>query len=445
MLLRTIPSLGLVALCVACPLSPPSASGDGFVCLVDADCESGSACVIAEGAASGACIPRVAQPDAGTPDAGYDAGYDAGMRCGPPPADNVSFEVCGDGEDNDGDGELDEDGCYVEHALEIVAGATAIPAGYAFAVSFNHAAIVRAGRSFADGSDVHVWEVGPGTPRQLDRVADPDASWNSSFTTVWTATGHNIAAGATDTSHRLYTGPFAAQARHDESQVFHFADFFDRPDAEEVGGDWVITEGGQDLALRRRSLHFARGGNATNRPIADHRFEPLDGRFAFVIGFDWRRVGGEPNYRVLMQLRDAVEVGPDAGPDVPPASGDMYNAGAGPSLLWTGVAQGAPAEETLAWENGGTPNPLGRVSGRARIEARVDVQLGRYELFLDGALVASDARFANALAEIDQVRLFSWQVPEQSFSPREFRYVFVRELLDDPPQVRLLAPSGPCR
>jgi hypothetical protein len=440
---RPVACLALLAICAACPLAPPSAQ-TGFLCLADADCEATYRCHVPDGASDGVCIPRVALPDAGT-DAGWDAGWDAGQpRCGPPPATGLDFEVCGDAEDNDGDGEVDEAGCFVERAIEVTAGSSAVPAGYALAVSLNHAALVREGLSLDDGSDVQTWAVGPGTPAPLHRVADPDADWKGTFTTVWLATDHEIAAGQRDTSHRLYYGTTPAPVRSDEARVFHFADFFDRPDAEEVGGDWQLTEDGQDLVVRRRALHFSRVGDAINRPVADHAFAPLDGRFAFVLGFDWRRVGGDLDYRVLMQLRDTQPAAPDAGPDVPLTSGELYNDGAGPSLVWTGVSRGGSDEETLAWENTASFNPVGRVSGRARIEARVDVPLGRYDLYLDGALVAPEARFANALAEIDQLRLFTWSAAEGSFSPREFRFVFVRELLADEPQVRLLAPSGPC-
>jgi hypothetical protein len=78
--------------------------------------------------------------------------------------------------------------------LEIMADA-AIPPGYSLSVEIDHAALVRAGTSAADGNDVRVFQVDDDCPGlELDRVADPRIGWNASTTRIWFAAPDNLGA-----------------------------------------------------------------------------------------------------------------------------------------------------------------------------------------------------------------------------------------------------------
>lgn len=74
--------------------------------------------------------------------------------------------------------------------------------GYAVALTFNHATLVSAGKSLANGDDVRVWFGGT----EVDRVLDPTSGWNRTTTTIWFRLQRAIAAGITDTGYFLYYG-----------------------------------------------------------------------------------------------------------------------------------------------------------------------------------------------------------------------------------------------
>lgn len=433
--------------CGACPLAAPTPGG-GYACLADEDCADLDArfvCRVPSGEQGGVCVMPTGPRDAGAADAGLlDGGFDAGAPCTLAPVTGLPFEVCADGEDNDSDDVVDEEPCWDERVIQISARDD-LPAGYALAFSFDHKGLVETGRSLSDGSDVKIYDVAGAAPVELPRVADPDASWRGPFTTLWFRTAR--AQSGTTFEHRLYTGPADADPLDDEDAVFHFADFFDRADDEALGGDWRVTaDGPQQVAVRRGSMYFAVTDNAKNRPVVDHDFAPLTGRFAFAIGFDWRRaLTSETLYRVQLQLRDAAEVAPDAGPEVPPASGDeVYGARAGPSLVWSGPGDGLSAHETLAWQGPAGLNEIGRMRGRSRIEGRGNLDLATYDLYLNGGLVVEDAVFANPLPELDQLRVMTWEVLSDAFAPRELRFVFVRRVVQREPEVRQRSLDDAC-
>jgi len=88
----------------------------------------------------------------------------------------------------------------------------AVPAGYSVVLQFNHAALVGAGRSLANGDDVRVryWT---GTRLvELDRVVDPDPlhGWNQNNTRIWFRLQTAMADGATSADYYLYYGNLAA-------------------------------------------------------------------------------------------------------------------------------------------------------------------------------------------------------------------------------------------
>jgi type II secretory pathway pseudopilin PulG len=86
---------------------------------------------------------------------------------------------------------------------------TAVAAGYAAALTFNHAALVTAGKSLAGGDDVRVRYWNGSAMVELDRVLDPTSAWNTAATTIWFRLQVPIAANATDANYALYYGNLA--------------------------------------------------------------------------------------------------------------------------------------------------------------------------------------------------------------------------------------------
>ena len=85
----------------------------------------------------------------------------------------------------------------------------AVPAGYATALTFNHASLVGAGKSLAGGGDVRVRYWNGSGMVELDRVLDPASSWNAAATTIWFRLQAGVGAGATDSNYYLFYGNLA--------------------------------------------------------------------------------------------------------------------------------------------------------------------------------------------------------------------------------------------
>lgn len=119
-----------------------------------------------------------------------------------------------------------------------VQAVSAVPADYAVALPFNHAALVGASRSLANGNDVRVryWN---GTEMvELDRVLDPASSWNSAATTLWFRLPTAIANGASNNNYYLYYGNLAALAPPANGDNV----FLDYEDGTTIGG-WTRRDG----------------------------------------------------------------------------------------------------------------------------------------------------------------------------------------------------------
>lgn len=82
----------------------------------------------------------------------------------------------------------------------------AVAAGYAVPVTFNHASLVTAGKSLANGDDVRVRYWNGSAMIELDRVLDPTSAWNRTTTTLWFPLQSAIAAGGTNANYYLYYG-----------------------------------------------------------------------------------------------------------------------------------------------------------------------------------------------------------------------------------------------
>jgi hypothetical protein len=89
--------------------------------------------------------------------------------------------------------------------ITVTAG-TAVASGYAVALTFNHAALVTAGKSLASGDDVRVRYLNGTSMVELDRVLDPTSAWNTATTTIWFGLRAAIAAAGTDNHYYLYYG-----------------------------------------------------------------------------------------------------------------------------------------------------------------------------------------------------------------------------------------------
>lgn len=85
----------------------------------------------------------------------------------------------------------------------------AVAAGYAVALTFNHASLVSVGKSLASGDDVRVRYWNGTSMVELDRVVDPTSAWNLATTTIWFPLQAAIAANGTVNNYYLYYGNLA--------------------------------------------------------------------------------------------------------------------------------------------------------------------------------------------------------------------------------------------
>ncbi len=84
-----------------------------------------------------------------------------------------------------------------------------VAAGYAVALTFDHATLVSTGKSLASGDDVRVRYWNGSSTVELDRVVDPTSAWNTTTTTIWFPLQAPIAVNATNTNYCLYYGNLA--------------------------------------------------------------------------------------------------------------------------------------------------------------------------------------------------------------------------------------------
>ena len=133
--------------------------------------------------------------------------------------------------------------------LTVTAGSAAVPSGYSVSVTINHASLVSAGKSQADGDDLRVFYWNGTTWVQLDRVLDSGSAWNSATTKIWFKTQAAIAASGTDSNYYLYYGnPTAASPPANKANVFLFFDDFE-------GGTlskWTILSGSWQVATDQK-------------------------------------------------------------------------------------------------------------------------------------------------------------------------------------------------
>lgn len=96
------------------------------------------------------------------------------------------------------------DGSFTDRSNLLVIATDAVPTAYSLAVTVNHAALVSAGSSQADGDDVRLLHWDGATWTELDRLLDPDSAWNTTTTKLWFKTRAAINAAETDSSYFVY-------------------------------------------------------------------------------------------------------------------------------------------------------------------------------------------------------------------------------------------------
>ncbi|UCF60250.1 MAG: DUF2341 domain-containing protein, partial [Anaerolineaceae bacterium] len=128
--------------------------------------------------------------------------------------------------------------------LTLTTGSDAIPSGYSIPLTFDHAALVSAGKSQSNGDDIRITYWNGSDWDELDRMLDPGSNWNTSTTTIWFQTQAAIPASSFDSDYDLYYGNGSAAAPPQDSQfIFFFYDGFESGDLDEWGG---IVEGDSD-------------------------------------------------------------------------------------------------------------------------------------------------------------------------------------------------------
>jgi hypothetical protein len=96
--------------------------------------------------------------------------------------------------------------------ITVTTGSATLPAGYTVPLTFDHAALVTAGKSLANGNDVRVAYWNGSTWTELDRILDPGSAWNSATTTIWLKLQAGIPASSADDNYGLYYGNSTAGA-----------------------------------------------------------------------------------------------------------------------------------------------------------------------------------------------------------------------------------------
>jgi hypothetical protein len=114
--------------------------------------------------------------------------------------------------------------------ITVASGGPAVPNAYSSSLTFDHAALVAADKSMANGDDVRVVYWNGAAWTQLDRVLEEGIGWNSATTTIWFRTQAAIGAGAYNDNYFLYYGnPPAGSPPANPSNVFFFYDTFPGP------------------------------------------------------------------------------------------------------------------------------------------------------------------------------------------------------------------------
>ncbi|HEY43487.1 MAG TPA: DUF2341 domain-containing protein, partial [Anaerolineae bacterium] len=175
------------------------------------------------------------------------------------------------------------DSSYVyRKELTITVGSSAIPSGYSVSLTFDHAALVGAGRSQSDGDDIRITYWNGSDWYELDRMLDPGSSWNNSSTKIWFQTQAAISASSSDSDYDLYYGNGSAASPPEDSEyVFFFYDGFESGDTSAWGG---TVEGSDDM-IDADDFIVHTGGYAAEAYVDDGTEAAVENNFTGQGGF----------------------------------------------------------------------------------------------------------------------------------------------------------------
>jgi hypothetical protein len=109
--------------------------------------------------------------------------------------------------------------------LTVTAPADPLGADYSIPVTFDHAALVAAGRSAASGDDVSIELDGVA----IDRVLDVESAWSSSTTQLWFRLQRPLASGEMDAGYALCAGGSGTSTLANPDNVYVLFDDFSAP------------------------------------------------------------------------------------------------------------------------------------------------------------------------------------------------------------------------
>jgi hypothetical protein len=102
--------------------------------------------------------------------------------------------------------------CQFRQSMTVTAGLSDLPAGYAVSTALDHASLVSAGKSQADGDDMRVVHWDGAAWIELNRSLDPGSAWNDTSTKLWFALHRDITASSSDKDYYLYYGNTSASS-----------------------------------------------------------------------------------------------------------------------------------------------------------------------------------------------------------------------------------------
>jgi MSHA biogenesis protein MshQ len=170
-----------------------------------------------------------------------------------------------------------------------VSGGT-LSSGYAVSVTFDHATQVTAGRSLANGNDVRIAFYNGASWVELDRIVDPESSWNSATSRIWFQTQVDIASGTTENDYYIYYGNTAPGAPPANSaNIFLLTDDFDGAALDETlwtnqgPSPAIISGGGLSCpnSCVLRSLSEFGGNTIWEASVSLSTASPPNGRFSY--------------------------------------------------------------------------------------------------------------------------------------------------------------------
>ncbi|MFQ5858699.1 MAG: heparin lyase I family protein, partial [Anaerolineae bacterium] len=115
--------------------------------------------------------------------------------------------------------------------ITVTAGSAAVPSAYSVSVTFDHAALVAATKSQADGDDIRIGYWNGASWVELDRVLDFGSAWNSTSTQIWFKLQAGIGASSSDDNYYVYYGNGGAtNPPATPTNIFFFYDGYESGD-----------------------------------------------------------------------------------------------------------------------------------------------------------------------------------------------------------------------